>query len=305
MISAQTSLLGLLGDPVSHSLSPAMQNAAFETMGLDWCYLAMPCKTNELNYVLKGLRAINCIGLNITIPHKQDVTSLCNELTPIAKSLGAVNTLIPNKKGGWTGTNTDVEGFISPLKKINKEWQGLNAIIIGCGGSARAVLAGLTELKLEEITIIGRKENSLNNFINDSKNIFSFSKEKSILPLIKSFLIEEKLKLIDYIKNADLIVNTTPVGMVKNTNLKTIVDNNIPLGIDIWSNLKPSAVIYDLIYSPRPTSWLSWGSQQGFKCIDGLEMLLEQGAASLKLWSKSNTVPIDVMNKALKKSLKN
>ena len=102
MISAQTSLVGLLGDPVNHSLSPIMHNAALREMNLDWCYLALPCKKESLYTVLEALRNLNCQGINITIPHKKIVTTMCNELSHLAKKLGAVNTLVRNKKNGWT-----------------------------------------------------------------------------------------------------------------------------------------------------------------------------------------------------------
>ena len=155
MINGQTSLVGVLGQPVHHSISPVMQNAALKEMKLNWCYLALPCDSQTIPNVLKALRAINCQGLNITIPHKQIVASLCSELLPIAKRLGAVNTLIPNKEGGWIGTNTDTEGFLSPLKEIQWEGNGNQALVMGCGGSARAVVAGLQDLKVKQISVPG------------------------------------------------------------------------------------------------------------------------------------------------------
>ena len=128
IISGETCILGLLGDPVKHSLSPAMHNAALEEMSLNWCYIPMPCKTKHLEIVLKSLHAINCQGLNITIPHKETIFNLCSSVTPIAKRLKAVNTLLPNQNGGWTGTNTDVEGFLSPIK--DSKWQEKKALVI-------------------------------------------------------------------------------------------------------------------------------------------------------------------------------
>ncbi len=137
MINGKTNLVGVLGHPVTHSLSPVMHNAALKEMGLNWCYLALPCEANHLSTILESLYAMNCQGLNITIPYKQDVAKMCTKLSPTAQRLGAVNTLIRNDQAGWTGTNTDLIGFIAGLGSTH--WQGKNAIVLGCGGSAKAV----------------------------------------------------------------------------------------------------------------------------------------------------------------------
>ena len=110
MISGKTSLVGLLGNPVDHSLSPIIQNAAMQEMGLDWCYIAMPCKPENLESVTKALRMLNCQGLNITIPHKQKAINICDHISPLAKKIGAINTLVPNKEGGWNGAGRPKEG---------------------------------------------------------------------------------------------------------------------------------------------------------------------------------------------------
>ena len=183
-INGKTSLIGLLGQPVSHSLSPVIHNAALGELDLDWSYMAFPCDEKDLEIALKGLRALGCRGLNITIPHKQKVVRFCTGLSQLAERLNAVNTLIPNEKGGWIGANTDVEGFIKPLKDCKQEWSNLKAIVIGSGGSARAVVAGLQELNLEQIIVIGRKKEKLNNFLKDLKKdsvITNSSSRKKIL----------------------------------------------------------------------------------------------------------------------------
>jgi shikimate dehydrogenase len=140
-----------------------MHNAALQALQLNWSYLALPCASENLKEVLQGLRAVNCRGLNVTIPHKQDVAELCQELSPLAKRLGAVNTLIPLDSGGWHGTNTDVEGFLTPLGE-QSSWQNCHGAIIGCGGSARAIAAGLQSLRLASITVIGRRQEALDAF---------------------------------------------------------------------------------------------------------------------------------------------
>ena len=290
MINGQTRLIGLLGDPVNHSLSPAMHNAALKKLELNWCYLALPCKEENLRSVLDGLLKVNCIGLNITIPHKKNVAQLCNKLTPIAKEIGAVNTIFRNKEKGWTGTNTDIEGFLYPLE-MAKDIKRNHAIILGCGGSARAVITGLQKLRYKKIIIISRREKSLKIFL---ENIILENKSKKFKTKIIGIL-ESDPNLIDHIKEANLIINTTPNGMQKD-NEKS--NQNIPLSEPIWRNLNHQTTLYDLIYTPRPTAWLKLGKNAGCKTIDGLEMLIQQGAASLRLWSGINTIPIDIMRKA-------
>ena len=290
-ITGKTNLVGLLGQPVSHSLSPIMHNAAYEEMGLDWCYVAIPCDKINLIRVTAALRIINCKGLNVTIPHKQEVLKACNKLTAIASNIQAVNTLIPEKNNQWIGANTDVDGFIMPLK--DKNLINKNVIVIGCGGSARAVVMGLNSLNVKKITVFGRNETSLNAFIKNMKNLLSKSN------ILIEGINNKKLNITPYIEEADLIVNTTPIGMDTGENEK----ENIPLGQEVWNNLSNKTILYDLIYTPRPTKWLQIGQQKNCFTIDGLDMLVEQGALSIKLWSGFSSVPTQVMKSSAKKHL--
>ena len=290
-ITGKTNLVGLLGQPVNHSLSPIMHNAAYEEMGLDWCYVAMPCESKNLAKVTKALRYLDCKGLIITIPHKQEVIKACNKLTETANKIQAVNTLVPEKNNQWIGANTDVEGFLMPLKNhnlINK-----SVIVIGCGGSARAVVMGLNSLNIKKITIIGRNKNSLNIFITSMKNLLS--KNQISIEGIDN----KEIDITSYIEEADLIINTTPIGMNDQNNVK----NNIPLGNEIWNCLSNKTILYDLIYTPRPTNWLKLGQKKNCFVIDGLDMLVGQGALSIKLWSGFNDVPIQIMKSSAKKHL--
>jgi len=290
-ITGKTKLVGLLGQPVNHSLSPVMHNAAYEEMGLDWCYVAIPCDRENIEKVTTALRIVDCKGLNITIPHKQEVIKACNKLTETANKIQAVNTLVPEKNNQWIGANTDVEGFLMPLKNhnlINK-----SVIVIGCGGSARAVVMGLNSLNIRKITIIGRNKNSLNIFISSMKNLLS--KNQISIEGIDN----KEIDISSYIEEADLIVNTTPIGMNDQKNVK----NKIPLGNEIWNCLSNKTILYDLIYTPRPTNWLKLGQKKNCFVIDGLDMLVGQGALSIKLWSGFNDVPIQIMKSSAKKHL--
>ncbi len=290
-ITGKTNLVGLLGQPVNHSLSPIMHNAAYEEMGLDWCYMAMACESKDLKKVTKALRYLDCKGLNITIPHKQEVIKACHKLTEIANNIQAVNTLIPEKNNQWIGANTDVEGFLTPLKDHNLK--GKSVIVIGCGGSARAVVMGLSNLNIKKITIIARNEITLDIFVKSMSHLLSK----------KHILIEgvnnKNFNISPYIKESDLIINTTPIGMNKRNNKH----ENIPLGHEIWDCLSNKTILYDLIYTPRPTNWLKLGQQKNCFTIDGLDMLVEQGAFSIRLWSGFKDVPVKTMKSSAKKHL--
>ena len=290
-ITGKTNLVGLLGQPVNHSLSPIIHNAAYKEMGLDWCYVAMDCESKNLEKVTKALRHIDCKGLNITIPHKQEVLKACNKLTEIADNIQAVNTLIPEKDNQWLGANTDVEGFLKPLKRHN--FKDKNIVVIGCGGSSRAVVMGLNSLNIKKVTIIGRNKISLDIFVKNMSNLLA-KRNISI-----EGINHKELNVSPYIEEADLIINATPIGMNSKNNKK----ENIPLGTEIWECLSNKTILYDLIYTPRPTNWLKIGQQKNCFTIDGLDMLVEQGAFSIRLWSGFNDIPVQIMKSSAEKHL--
>ena len=287
-IQGSTALVGVLGDPVRHSLSPVMHNAALEAMGLDWAYLALPTPTAELGTVVQALEAMGCRGLNVTIPHKQAVAALCRELSPLAEQLGAVNTLVPLQGGGWLGTNTDVEGFCAPLREAS--WSSKRALVLGCGGSARAVVAGLVELGFAEIVLAGRRPEALAAFQADCQ---------SWAPQLSTLSWDSEITAT--LAQADLLVNTTPVGMASATD--PAAAQACPLSDSELAALSAHSWVYDLIYTPRPTALLQRATAQGCRSLDGLRMLVEQGAASLRLWSGSSEVPVEVMHQAALRQL--
>ena len=172
MISSKTSFIALIGNPVNHSLSPIMQNAALQYLGLDLIYIAIPCKNEDLELVLNSLKKINCKGLNITIPHKEKVFNLCSEISPIARKLKAINTLKLNSEKEWSGTNTDVEGFLYPLKSLNLI--NKQSLVLGSGGAARSVIQGLINLNVSTISVVSRNKRSIDELIkNFGKNWWS------------------------------------------------------------------------------------------------------------------------------------
>ena len=287
MISSKTSFIALIGNPVSHSLSPIMQNAALQYLGLDLIYIAIPCKDKDLKLVLNSLKKINCKGLNITIPHKEKVFDLCSEISPIANKLKAINTLKLNSNQEWSGTNTDVEGFIYPLKALNLTRK--EGIVLGSGGAARSVIQGLINLNFSKVTIISRNEKSLNGLM---KN---FTNQSQVKGLLNS---DEQIN--NLIEETDLIVNTTPVGMKKEPNSE---NNVLPYGENFWKSLNSKTIVYDLIYNPAPTPLLKYCDKKGCRTIDGTQMLIAQGLKSLSFWTNGLEVPFNIMNEALKNYL--
>ncbi len=286
MINSKTSFLALIGNPVEHSLSPVMHNAALEFLGLDLIYIAIPCKNDDFHAVMNGLKKINCKGLNITIPFKEKAFKLCEEISPIGQQLKAINTLKVNNNGEWQGTNTDIEGFINPIKNLSLS--GKKSTILGSGGAARSAIQGLINLNLGEIHVISRNESSLKNFINDFKS-FKF---------IKGYLPDDA-QINDLINNSELIINTTPIGMKKfNKDY-----DELPFGENFWQSLNSKTIVYDLIYNPKITKLLKLSEKKGCQIIDGSEMLVAQGAKSLTYWTNIEDIPIEIMKKAINKYL--
>ena len=296
-ISGRTALVGVLGDPVRHSLSPAMHNAALAELGLEWAYLALPTPAADLATVVRALEAMGCRGLSVTIPHKQAVAELCRERSALAQRVGAVNTLVPLDGGGWMGTNTDVEGFMAPLR--HGPWQGKRALVLGCGGSARAVVAGLVELGFGAITVAARRPEALAAF---AQTCAPWAPQ--LIPLAWGDLDSATDNAL---AQADLVVNTTPIGMAGAKDPAGATDpaalKACPLNSAQLDQLRPGATVYDLIYTPRPTQLLRQAAQRGCPTQDGLEMLVQQGAAALRLWSGLETVPTHAMRTAVEAAL--
>jgi shikimate dehydrogenase len=312
-ISGRTALVGVLGDPVRHSLSPAMHNAALRQLGLDWVYLALPTPAASLATVLNAMEALGCRGLNVTIPHKQAVAALCRELSPLAQRLGAVNTLVPHPGGGWFGTNTDVEGFLAPLRASARpgpagaSWADQQALVLGCGGSARAVVAALVELGLGRITLVGRQAGKLAACLTACRD-WAPQLETLAWPYQGGGFSDDGSsddspggdsrgdELIQALATAQLVVNTTPLGMAAAGDPQA--RELSPLQPRQLEALAPGSCVYDLIYTPRPTLLLRQAVARGCQGLDGLEMLVQQGAAALGLWSGVKELPVAAMRAA-------
>ncbi len=286
IISGKTRLLGVIGNPIGHSLSPVMHNAALEEMDSDFVYVAFPIEKSVLSMAVAGFGAIGVQGFSVTIPHKQAIMAELVHISELATAVGAVNTVWKTAQG-WYGTNTDVEGFVSPLREMNRDWSEENAIVLGNGGAARAVVVGCAELGFKSIQVIGRNSNKLQDFL------VSFNRFESVASRLT---VNTWDTLDNILANADLIVNSTPIGMAPNVDAS-------PLTIMQAQTIKASAIAYDLIYTPNPTEFLNQAQAQGATAIDGLEMLVQQGAAALKIWTGTSEVPVRTMRVSLQKHL--
>lgn len=283
-ITGATKLLGVMGHPVEHSLSPVMHNAALKALAtqhhdcLEYVYIPLPVTADALPAVVSSLRELGCCGFNITIPHKQAIMPLLTETTAIAQAVGAVNTVWPTADG-WAGTNTDVEGFLAPLQPLNRDWSTVTPCILGCGGAARAVLAGCAQLGCPQVHIVGRQPAKLEQL---------WAGAASLSIDIQIHLWENLTPLLPL---ATLLINTTPVGMSPHIQAS-------PLSAADLDQLPQDAIVYDLIYTPNPTLLLERTQASGRTAITGVEMLVRQGAAALSLWI-DQPAPVDIMREAL------
>ena len=264
MRTGKTKNLGVIGCPIEHSLSPIIQNAAIEKAGLDYNYIALHVAPENLAAAVNGLRALEFRGVNVTIPHKTAIMEHLDEIDAKAKLIGAVNTVV-NDNGKLTGYNTDYIGFIRGLKNRGFDFKNKNVAVFGAGGAARAVIVGLFSESVSNITLGVRNKNK------GEKAAADFAQLGNITAA--DYNEDAWTKAI---ATADLIVNTTPLGMTPR------VDECVPID---YSIVKPSAYFYDIIYTPAETKFLRQARESGHATLNGESMLALQGAASLRLWT--------------------
>ncbi len=284
VITGKTQLLGVIGDPITHSLSPVMHNAALADLGVDWVYLPFAVAPEQLETAVRGFAAIGLGGFNVTIPHKQAIMPLLAGVSEVAQAVGAVNT-VWRTDAGWWGTNTDVVGFLAPLQALGQAWSQSHATILGCGGAARAVVAGCAQLGCQVIYVVGR----------DVAKVAAFHASWSQRDVCDRLFVATWEQLPQLLPTTQLLVNATPVGMHPQ------VDQS-PLTTAEMALLPPESIAYDLIYTPNPTLFLKLAQKRDLRAIDGLEMLIQQGAAALQIWLQRQ-VPIPVMEAALRQYL--
>jgi shikimate dehydrogenase len=264
----------IIGDPIDHSLSPAMHNAAFKSVGLNCVYIAFRVPKGELEVSLGSLRATNISGFNVTIPHKVGIIPYIDELDPSAKKANAVNT-VHCIEGTFKGYNTDVEGFIEPLHKRRVSFNGMKILLIGSGGAARAIIAALSnEIGISHIIIANKTRKNADELISMASN----------LGLSANFTGMEDLG--EHALKSDLIINSTPSGM---NDEQSIVD---------YEHIGKNSIVYDIVYSPMVTNLIEQAKNARATVIYGYEMLLAQGSKAFEIWT-GITAPLEAMKKAL------
>ncbi len=263
----------IIGDPIAHSLSPTMHSAAFKALNLNCVYIAFRIGRDELEAGLLSLRKINVAGFNVTMPHKVALMSLLDDLDETCRTIGAVNT-VNNENGSFKGYNTDMHGFIEPIKRRKIDLKGMTVLLMGSGGVARAVVTALVVEDIAKIVIANR----------------SLEKAQLLSDICKRSNVNCELIILNdatkYAPNADLIVNATPLGMNREDSIIKA------------ENIRNNSIVYDLVYRPIETGLLENAEEAGGTVIHGYEMLLEQGAKSFEIWNQMEA-PRDVMKKTL------
>ena len=280
-ISGRTRICGIIGDPIEHSMSPVMHNAAFKNKGLDYVYLPFRVKKEELGKAIEGMRALNIRGLNITIPHKVAVIQFLDELDHLADKIGAINTIV-NDNGVLKGYNTDATGFLQALLERGIEPKGKKVVILGAGGASRAISFILAE-KGSNLVILNRTWDRAKICVDRISEIFQ--REATALKL-------DRENLTTALSKADILINATSVGMSPNIS-ETPVTSNL---------LKPSLVVFDIVYNPIKTRLQREAEVAGATAISGLDMLVWQGALAFEKWT-GREAPIGVMREKVIKVL--
>ena len=276
-IGNRTGVVGILGHPVGHSLSPRMHNAAFSAQGVDMVYLAFDVPPERLSEAVMGLRALSFRGANVTIPHKETIAGLLDEVEATARRIGSVNTVV-NEQGRLLGYNTDKGGFAAALHGIRPGGAaGLTCYVAGAGGAARAVVAALMEEGAGEILVYNR----------------TFERAAALCVQAASWGNTPCIPVAEEdaaagAAAADLLVNATSVGLTS-----SVKESAIPVDI-----LHSQHTVVDLVYGPSPTALVREAKARGASAIDGKEMLVMQAAGSYELWT-GRRAPIDVMRRSI------
>lgn len=278
-IKGSTNIVGLIGHPVEHSFSPPMHNAAFEKLGMDYAYVAFDVNPLDLKSAIDGARSLNIKGFNVTIPHKIEVMQFLNEIDEVAGLIGAVNTIdFKNLKG----YNTDGIGAVKAIEEVTRI-KNKNIVVAGAGGASRAISFYLAKYGADSITILNRN-------IEKAENLSGDIQKSGLIDNVKSDSI---LQINDYMTDADILVDTTPIGMHPNIDDKPIVDSG---------NMHEDLVVFDAVYNPNETVLIKEAISAGAKPVYGIKMLLYQGAESFKIWT-GRDAPVDVMENALRQTL--
>lgn len=281
MLTGKTKNLAVIGCPIEHSLSPLMHNAALAEAGLDYVYIALPIAPENLKTAIAGIKAAGFCGFNVTLPHKTAIMELLDELDKSAYMIGAVNT-VAVQNGRWIGYNTDCSGFIKSLQSAQIVVKNQNAVLLGAGGAASAVIWGLIENGIKKITLAVRDP------LKASERMGKFQRYAAVE------VVDWNLKMYENaLQECDILINCTPLGMSPKIDAMPQV---------YWDALKRTAAVCDLIYTPAETKFLRSARLRGHITLNGEGMLIEQGAAAFKLWT-GKYPDTQIMRRELQKAL--
>ena len=278
-IKGSTNIVGLIGHPVEHSFSPPMHNAAFDALNMDYAYVAFDVNPNDLKSAIEGAESLNIKGFNVTIPHKVDVMQYLDELDEVARLIGAVNTIdFKNLKG----YNTDGIGAVKAIEEVTSI-KNKNVVVAGAGGASRAISFYIAKYGAESLTILNRNE----------VKVESLASDVSDSGLIGEVASDSINAIGNYMEGADVLIDTTPLGMHPNISDEPIVKADM---------MDEDLVVFDAVYNPNETVLIKEAIKANAKPVYGIKMLLYQGAESFKIWT-GKTAPVDVMEKALRNTL--
>ena len=282
-ITGHTRLICLLGDPVSHSISPAMHNLAFEILGLDYVYLAFKTNIEEFEHTVTTLKQIGARGFNCTMPCKRIAAQRCDELSPAARFMNSVNTVVI-EDGKLMGHNTDGVGYMRSVIDAGHDIIGKQMTLLGSGGASSAILTQAALDGVAKINVFARKGNSWDVI---KKQITQLNKETSCIVTLNE--LSDKTALKVSIADSAILVNGSSVGMAPNTEECLIPD---------ISYFHPELIVSDVIYNPQKTKLLSMAESAGLSTFNGMYMLLYQGAAGFQLWT-GQEMPVDLVKRTL------
>ena len=279
MIKGSTNIVGLIGHPVEHSFSPPMHNAAFEALGMDYAYVAFDVDPLNLKSAIDGAKSLNIKGFNVTIPHKIEVMKHLDEIDEVAALIGAVNTIDFKDMKGY---NTDGIGAVKAIEEVTSI-KNKNVVVAGAGGASRAISFYIAKYGADSLTILNRNVEKADNLAKDVSN-------SNLINEVKSDSMSE---INSHVTDADILIDTTPVGMHPNVDDEPIV---------LADNMHDDLVVFDAVYNPNDTVLIKEAVKAGAKPVYGIKMLLYQGAESFRIWTGCDA-PVGVMEDALRKTL--
>jgi shikimate dehydrogenase len=276
VLSGKTRVCGVIGDPIEHTLSPLMQNAAFKALKLEYVFLAFKVKSAQVEKAVDGIRALNIRGLNVTMPHKSKVMNFLDRIDLSAQIVNSVNTIL-NKENKLFGFNTDGVGALKALRENGVEPKGRKVLLLGAGGAARAIAYTMAK-ESDELTVLNRTVKQAQEL---AKLLEKTANKKIIAGSLSPSEIQRNLQ------DSDILINATSIGMKPKAD-ESLVATKL---------LRPNLAVMDIVYNPIETKLAKEAKAAGAKVVSGIEMLIYQGAASFEIWT-GKSAPIEVMRQA-------